>query len=228
MNYQRYYRPSLLAIALGGSLLALVWGIKTPLLSRPTVATFDFPEKVPLSGWKQWASKPLDFPSSNDLTPIASKTYQYRSLDGSTLDIQMRYLKTAKADIPSLWREYSRLPPTPQIFNQPGIGAIAWTTYQNRLYLSACINPEGPSTVTADQYLRTKLVTGKNLDWFGAWLWGRADLLDQRCLWSHLSLALGSQRTVTRSPLENQEPHQVLQTVGKSWFEWWKFHYPPQ
>ena len=106
MKHRNFYRPSVLAIALGGTMVALFWGIKTPLLSRPTVAPFTFPEKVPLSGWKQVRSHALEFPSSNDLTPIASRSYQYLSPDGLTLNIQMRYLNTAKADIPNFLREY--------------------------------------------------------------------------------------------------------------------------
>ena len=53
MKNWNFYRPSLLVIALGGTIVALFWGIKTPLLSRPTVAPFTFPKQVPLSGWKQ-------------------------------------------------------------------------------------------------------------------------------------------------------------------------------
>jgi hypothetical protein len=131
----------------------------------------------------------------------------------------MRYLNTAKADIPTLLREYTKDPPVTQITHQEGVGAIALITHPDRMYLSACINPQGPSTVTTDQYLRTKLVTGKNLNWFLAWLGGKENLLDQRCLWSHLSLSRGSL-------LENQNSPKILQDAWKSWFEWWMFHYP--
>ncbi|PZV27806.1 MAG: hypothetical protein DCF12_02370 [Snowella sp.] len=217
MNQWNFYRPSVLAITLGGSLLALFWGIKTPLLSRPTVAPFTFPEKVPLSGWKQVRSHALDFPSSNELTPIASRSYQYLSPDGLTLNIQMRYLNTAKADIPKLLREYIEDSPITQITHQAGVGAIALGNHQDRPYLSTCINPQGPSTVTADQFLRTKLVTGKTLNGFLGWLWGKSNLLDQRCLWSHLTLS---------TPSENHNSQKILQNAGQSWFKWWIAHYP--
>jgi cyanosortase A-associated protein len=217
MNHWNFYRPSVLAIALGGTMLALFWGIRTPLLSRPTVAPFTFPEKVPLSGWKQVTSNALDFPNSHELTAIASRSYQYRSPDGLTLNIQMRYLNTGKADIPNLLHEYTEDPPIAQITHQEGVGAIALGHHQDSLYLSACINPQGPSTVTADQFLRTKLVTGKNGDWFLAWLWGQSNLLDQRCLWSHLSLPVQSR---------NQNSQKILQDAWQSWFKWWIVHYP--
>ena len=205
MKNWNFYRPSLLAIALGGTIVALFWGIKTPLLSRPTVAPFTFPEKVPLSGWKQVRSHALKFPSSNELTPIASRSYQYLSPDGLTLNIQMRYLNTAKADIPNLLRKYI------------GDTSISQITHQDRSYLSSCINPQGPSTVTSDQFLQTKLVTGKNLNGFLGWLWGKSNLLDQRCLWSHLTLSV---------PSGNQNSQKTLQNAGQSWFKWWVSHYP--
>ena len=217
MKNWNFYRPSLLAIALGGTMVALFWGIKTPLLSRPTVAPFTFPEKVPLSGWKQVRSHALEFPSSNELTPIASRSYQYLSPDGLTLNIQMRYLNTAKADIPNLLRKYIGDTSISQITHQEGMGAIALGNHQNRSYLSACINPQGPSTVTSDQFLQTKLVTGKNLNGFLGWLWGKSNLLDQRCLWSHLTLSV---------PSGNQNSQKTLQNAGQSWFKWWVSHYP--
>ncbi len=221
MSHWDLYRPSFLAIALGGTILAFGWGIKTPLLPRPTVAAFTFPEKIPLSRWKQISSTPLVPPNSTKIIPIASKAYQYRSSRGLILNIQMRYLNASKADIPNLLNEYTTIPSSPKISHQPGIGAIALITHKDRLYLSACINPEGPTTATADQYLRTKLTTGKNLDWFLAWLGGRANLLDQRCLWSHLSVS-------PRSPIETLETQKTLQAAWKDWFEWWKINFPSQ
>lgn len=217
MNHWKFYRPSVLAIALGGTMVALFWGIKTPLLSRPTVAPFTFPETVPLSGWKQVRSNALNFPNSHELTAIASRSYQYISPDGLTLNIQMRYLNTSKADIPTLLSEYTEGPPISQITHQEGVGAIALGNDQERSYLSACINPQGPSTVTADQFLRTKLVTGKDYNWFFGWLRGKSNLLDQRCLWSHLTLSRRG---------ENQNSPKVLQEASQTWFNWWISHYP--
>lgn len=217
MSRWNFYRPSILAIALGGTMIALFWGIKTPLLSRPTVTPFTFPAIVPLPQWKQISSKPLDFPNSPDLTAIASRSYQYLSPDGLKLTIQMRYLNTAKADIPTLLREYTKDPPITQITHQEGVGAIALGNDQDRSYLSACINPQGPSTVTADQFLRTKLVTGKDYNWFLGWLQGKSNLLDQRCLWSHATLSRQG---------ENQNSSTILQETSQTWFNWWISHYP--
>ena len=217
MNHWNFYRPSLLAIALGGTIVALFWGIKTPLLFRPTVMPFTFPEQIPLSGWKQVRSHALNFPSSNELIPIASRSYQYLSPDGLTLTIQMRYLNTAKADIPKLLREYIEDSSITQITHQEGVGAIALGNHQDRSYLSACINPQGPSTVTSDQFLQTKLVAGKTLNGFLGWLWGKSNLLDQRCLWSHLTLSRQG---------ENQNSPKILQKAWQTWFNWWTSHYP--
>lgn len=213
MSLRNYYRSSILAIALGGSLLTLGFGLQTALQPRPTVAEITLPETVPLTGWQLIQSSPLLPEGSALLKPISSRVYQYRNVQGGELEVQAYYLDANKADIEDFLKNYTTLPSRPQISYQLNIGAIALIPAQHRMYLSACINPQGPSTVTADQYLRAKLLSGKTFSWFKDWLWGRANLLDQRCLWSHLSVPL-------RSPSANQEAQLVLQEAWRNWFEW--------
>ncbi|MEB3310443.1 MAG: cyanoexosortase A system-associated protein [Snowella sp.] len=213
MSLWDHYRSSVLAIACGGTLLALGWGLKTSLQPRPTVAEMALPKTVPLAGWQQTQSYPLMAEGSALLKPISSRAYQYRHPQGWDLEIQAYYLDASQADIHDFLQTYTTLSSTPQISHQPHIGAIAVLPTPNRVYLSACINPQGPSTVTADQYLRVKLISGKTLSWFKDWLWGRAPLLDQRCLWSHLSIPL-------RSPSDTKNAQKILEKAWHRWFEW--------
>ncbi len=213
MNLRNFYRSSVLAIAVGGSLLTLGVGLRTSLQPRPTVAKISLPQTVPLRGWQPTQSSSLLPEGSALLKPISSRVYQYRNAQKWELEIQAYYLDANKADIQDFLQNYTTLPARPQISYQLNIGMIALIPAQHRLYLSACINPNGPSTVTADQYLRAKLISDKNLSWFKDWLWGRAPLLDQRCLWSHLSVPL-------RSPSDRQEAQVVLQEAWRNWYAW--------
>lgn len=213
MSLWDHYRSSILAIAFAGTLLALGAGLKTSLQPRPTVAEMPLPATVPLKGWQLTHSSPLTPEGSALLKPISSRVYRYRNAQGWELEAQAYYLDANKADIQDFLQNYTQLSASPQISHQLNMGAIALIPTQNRVYLSACIHPQGSSTVTADHYLRTKLLSGKSVDWFKDWLWGQASLLDQRCLWSHLSVPL-------RSPSASQEAQIVLQQAWRNWFEW--------
>jgi cyanosortase A-associated protein len=219
-NSWKTLRIPCLALVLGGTIIALGIGSKTPLQPRPEIAAYIFPATIDLPNWQQTDHYPLPKPEDKKLAPIASQAYQYQR-DGKVLTIEMRYLTAAKGDIAQFMRWHTKIPDSvsTEIQQNPDNGSYIFFTYQNKAYLSACINPQGASTATGRQYLQSKLLSGINPKQFVGWLTGKDTLFDQRCLWSHLSLPL-------RPATNPSEARQILQESWGSWYIWWVNHFP--
>jgi cyanosortase A-associated protein len=211
--------PCLVAV-LSGSVVALGVGMKTPLQPRPAIALYSFPATIPLAGWQPVDHYPLTSPEDKKLTPIASQAYQYQG-NGKTLTIEMRYLTATKGDVTQFMRWYSKIPDSvaTEVHQQPGKGSYVFLTYQNKAYLSSCINPQGQSTATGRQYLQSKVISGINPKQLLGWLVAKDTLFDQRCLWSHLSLPV-------KSPADLEATHGLLRETWGLWYDWWQTNFP--
>lgn len=213
-------RLSFLVAVFGGAVVALAVGMKTPLQPRPAIATYTFPETIPLTGWQAVENYPLPSPEAQKSTTLASQGYKYQR-DGKTLTIEMRYLKATKGDVSQFMRWYDNIPGSvnAEVHQQPGKGSYILLSYQNQAYLSSCINPQGQSTATGSQYLQSKILSGINPKQFFGWLVGQDTIFDQRCLWSSLYLPL-------KSSADLEETHRLLKETWGSWYDWWQTNYP--
>lgn len=214
-----HLRIPCLAVVLSGTVAALGMGMKTPLQPRPTYAAYTFPDTVPLPGWQLQRSYTLSNPE-DEKPLLASQGYQY-TFDGTTLTVETRYLTATKGDVTQFIRWYTDLPENlkTKVHHQDNSGAYVLLTDQDALYLSACINPQGPSTATGQQYLQSKLLSATNFRQVWGWLIGQDTIFDQRCLWSHLSLSV--------QPSSNlEEPQQTLEEAWRSWYSWWMNNFP--
>jgi cyanosortase A-associated protein len=217
MFYWKQARISFLVVIFGSVLFVLGKSILTPSVTKySTAASFVFPEKVPLDGWQPLASRPL-LESNAELLPAAQKHYQY-ARNGQILDIEMRYFTGTDGDVSSFIRNYTSLVPSLILREQASLGYYGLFVNRQRAYLSACINPRGGSTVTDEQFEQNRYFYDVRLNRLLPWLLGQESLIDNRCLWAHLSV-----------PLKNSSPetaYQVLENVWFSWYEWWHPRFP--
>lgn len=216
-------RIPLLAVIFSSVFLALGKTILAPTTAKnSTVTPFVFPAAVPLPKWEPKKSSPLAEPIAESSEYLSGRHYRYTQND-LTLDIEMRYMVNTTADVKSFIENYSSMPPSPAKLSlflryKEGIGFYNLFAYQQRTYLSTCINSRGGITVTTSQFKLNRDSYDIRLERLLPWLLGRQNTLDMRCLWAHLSI-----------PLKNSSPedaYRSLETALFSWYQWWQPRFP--
>ncbi|WP_017652411.1 cyanoexosortase A system-associated protein [Fortiea contorta] len=207
------FRLTLLFFTFSSILLLLGKVIWFPTVNKTDDTTsFVFPEKIPLLGWKPVTINAAT-PPTTKLQIISQKSYRYTQ-NNTPVDIEMRYVKSG--DVPYFIKTLTSNS-TPAIVRQhQEIGFYGLGIDQQRAYLSACINPQGKSTFTNEQFNQNlSNIDSKNIL---SWLQGERNLKDQRCLWTHLSLNLQKS-----SP---EAAYKRLENVWFSWYRWWQPRFP--
>ena len=188
----------------------------------PIKKTYIFPESVALASWTLVASQSINAhlvqpPAYISGNFLAGKHYSYHQ-NNQLLEIEMRYLSNTNGDLKSfIISQTGELSPVLQQDNEGGFYGLY--TYQQKAYLSSCINPRGSSTVTSDRFKRNRMIYDTRLPRIMLWLTGQQELHDHRCLWAHLSMPLA-----TDVPLD--ETYHILKTAWQDWHNWWQSNYP--
>lgn len=220
------WRSSFLATTCAGVCLVTAYSCIEPTAGNRQAASFIFPDSVPLNSWQPTATESL----TNERTEIennqdfikSSRGYTYIK-DGIPLMVEMRYLVGTRGDISNLIEEQTAIPP--EILKKAeeqkleGVGFHSLFVYQDRAYLSSCINPSGSSTVTGKQFSQNLYAHNLNHTVLLAWLLGKASIRDRRCLWAHFSTP------VTES--EPEQAYQILEKAWQEWYRWWQPRFPP-
>jgi len=229
-------RISLLAVILGGVVLVLGKEIFSPVASSSKVVQqplpLVFPATVGLQDWQETSSrsltesvsKPAATADDSRIRSLSGREYKYVR-NNLPLDIRMLYVINTRGKFgpKSIIQYYSPVKlafnsPSVDVRHQQGIGFYSVFAYQQRAYLSACINPRGGSTVSQLQFMLNRYIHDLRWSRILPWLLGQGPLTDRRCLWAHLSI-----------PLENSAPeeaYQSLETVWFSWYRWWQPRFP--
>lgn len=221
MTFGRQLRGLLLVGTFVGVLLVLGGSILNPVAEKRRVTSFVFPPEVPLPGWQPLGSGRLT-ESAESHSFLAGKHYRY-SRNDLPLDIEMRYGDyEMTTDIKLFIAGYTAIPLTPShplLFRQQqGVGFYNLIAYQERAYLSACINPQGGSTITAEQFNHNRLTYDLRFSRLLPRLLGQESLLDRRCLWAHLSIP-------TRR-LTPESAYPLLEQAWFAWYQWWSPRFP--
>lgn len=211
----KYLRVPFLMLACGG----VVFVFAKLLLAPPTVKSYaprpyTFPESVPLPNWTQQGSEPLDLPDSKS-SVLAAHHYQYRQNE-VTLQIKMRYLR-GNGEVKGYLDNHTNIPTDPTI-RKTEAGYYGVLTHDGTAYLSTCIAPRGRSSFTAKQFQRNALLYDPRPSRVLKWWLGQQRLIDQRCLWAHLS-----------TPVENgsaEAAYDVLEAAWQPWLEEWQSRFP--
>jgi len=209
-------RVSLLALTFGGVILVLGKSVFAPASEKKSTAqAFEFPTDVPLPSWQPLGSQSL-------MEPLG-RNYQYRQGD-LKLVIEMRYVESPFEN-EALFREYnpSVLSPgelAPTIRQHKAIGAYSLSVDEQRAYLRACINPRADSAITYTQLIQNRYKADLRLGRLLPWLMDQESLLDNRCLWTHLSLSIKDS-----SP---EQAYQTLENTWLPWYQWWHSRFSQQ
>ncbi len=178
-----------LGMACAATAFTFVKTLTTPVVSvKPSPLVL--PEQLPLSDWQWFNHEQVD----------RSNTYYYRDQE-TTLKIHTTLQQGG--NLPSKIRNQWRVPETEIMIRKvEKLGSYGLFVTEEAAFLTACINPNGTTTVTAQQFSRNQLwqavqpqrVMALALD-------QTAVFRDPRCLRLTLSTPLESQRAETVLPL---------------------------
>jgi cyanosortase A-associated protein len=228
-NNKHKLRFGLLAVLASGSLLIFGRSLLDNSIGKPTPLIF--PDKIELAQAQLKVSQikptePIVDTKSFFGQPkfMTGSRYEYL-VDDLPVSIDLRYAVGTDGDLYVLVKELTEAKIDEDQFRlksvrKDPIGYYFVFDYQNRLYLTACVNPRGISTVTREQFDDNASSQILNRDVLIGWLLGQKDLRDRRCLFTLISTPL-----TTNS--DRQEVTQKLEKVWISWYEWWKPRFPP-
>ncbi|MEO0839054.1 MAG: cyanoexosortase A system-associated protein [Cyanobacteria bacterium J06632_19] len=217
INWKQIRIP-FLTLTFGSVLLVLGKVILIPPPEKPKLSKFVFPDNVPLPQWQQSENHSLSKPQEKETQFISQKDYLYNR-NNKYLDIEMRYLPLPGGDFMSLLRQHQAVASSPVVRQHEKIGFyVLGVDKQQQAYLSTCINPRGGTTVTFSQFNKNRYLYDLQPQRLVSWLFGKHELFDRRCLWTHMSL-----------PIKDSSPKatfQTLETAWLSWYQWWQSRFP--
>ena len=204
------------------------------------VATYSFPQQIPLPGWQLTASEPVSIPQKEQNLPQQTmdlEAYQIEAIDSNRKDIlsgQIYHYRKAGQDltvnfyyipsssnlgnVQSYYNLLSFLPDLPKLIEplekvNPKGHHLQFSSEENH-YLTACINSMGKSTATVSQFIAYFYRPYLNPSQWLNLLNGKQTLRDKRCVWGQLSLAKAE-----RSDAE-------LEAVWQALLSYWQDNFP--
>ncbi|MDM3849446.1 MAG: archaeosortase/exosortase family protein [Aphanizomenon gracile PMC627.10] len=202
------------------------------------IATYSFPQQIPLPGWQLTASEPVSIPQKEQNLPqqtrdmeayqmeadlrediLSGQIYHYRKT-GQDLTVNFYYIPSSSSlgNIQSYYKSLAFLPDLPKLIeplekiNPKGYHLQFSSGGKN--YLTACINSMGKSTATVSQFIayfyRPYLNPSQWLNLFN----GKQTLRDKRCVWGQLSL----------SKADGSEAE--LEAVWQALLSYWQGNFP--
>lgn len=222
MNPWKKLRIPVLIFTFASAVFVFGKTISDPAIGKRTATPFVFPAKVPLPQWQFVASKSLPSRTIDELPygkmVLPGMQYSYQQ-NGIPLKIEMRYEVNAGGDVKELIEKYTDIrfspsQPMPNIRQNKQVGFYGVFVKGQYAYLDTCINPRGGSTFTSEQFDYNRVHYDLQFQRVLLWLFGRQELRDNRCLWTHFTI-----------PLNQSSPESALVTLEQAWFSWYKWWY---
>lgn len=217
----------LIAIA---SISAIAMSMSFFLPNFKTRTKFQLPEQIALPDLKFQSSREVNkLINSNNLNISSTRQYVYTFADSSLeteLRIDTAYMLSS-ATVPDSLSVLAIKYPNSNLETRQieGVGHFTLFTHEQRAYLASCINPRGGSTVTLEQFNNNRNKYDISSERVARYMIGIADLRDNRCLLTAMSIALDSQ--ITPQSQETLEPiYQKLQRSWSNWFANWQGNFP--
>ncbi|MEM8640312.1 MAG: cyanoexosortase A system-associated protein [Cyanobacteria bacterium P01_G01_bin.54] len=202
------------------------WVALDPKVGRLQV--YEFPEQVALDSAQHQDSdrlKPVKKPEYEGSSYPAGQHYQYR-VAGRPLDVEIRYVIKTQGGVDKFTREHPHFADAEeqnaevvaQLRFDRETGHYALLNYNERTYLSACINPRGKTTASSEQYVQNQDLYDTVLGRTGTWLLGRERWRDNRCLWTLMYTPTGA---------NSQQSQARLEALWEEWAPYWQTNFPP-
>jgi cyanosortase A-associated protein len=220
----RSLRLLLLSIAFTGTIVVLGRTLIAPKTENAAIAAASLPDRVSLEGWQQVSSRPL--PAGTDLG--VGQQFEYRQ--GNTpLNIETRMM-VGDGNVSRFLFVYTPIRAANanlKIKYQPGVGFYGIVPHGGKLYLSACTNPRGDSTVTEQQFMQNRYTYDFQPRRILTWILGQGSLMDQRCLWTLMSVPLSPGSSPSGNLPDTNKNAASLESAWLEWHRWWHTHFPP-
>jgi cyanosortase A-associated protein len=215
-------RISLFAITLGGALLTLGKLLTLPKIDQNSVQVVNtLPPSVPLPGWQLLSNAELKANKDSRF----GRSYRYQQ-GNNVLNADVHYM-TSDGNVSRYLFVYSPVRTANanlKVKYQPETGFYGVLSHQGKAYLTACVNPRGPSTVTEQQFTQNRYAHDLKVDRILPWAMGQESLIDRRCLWTLLSTPVATDVTAGNS---EEAAYKNLETAWLAWHQWWQANYPP-
>lgn len=236
-------RISLLAITflgLSGVLIRVILEPKPEV--RKTIDYLEFPKAIPLAGWQAVKSNSLE--KSHERTNENTGESEIQKI---TKGHFYQYEQNTKPLKVEAWSEkyvgnisffllsYKQMKASSnfKVKYQDDIGYYAFFDDLDHVYLTACINPKGETTVTDDQFSKNRYANGWGIQRAFLWLIGQQDLFESRCLWTLMWLPdttdptqLDLSISLDEKNVKLNEVEQELEKAWLEWYQWWKANLP--
>lgn len=215
-------RSGLLALVFGVTVLLALRAIVRPEVARERTfaVAFDFPEAVPLENWQLQRQQPWSPPQERDRPLARARSagveYAYVAPEGGQLQARVRFISRAgNGNTSRLLQTYTAVQPATVRIDtsyREGKGFYGFFIFAGEASILACINAQGDTTVTGQQFSQTITLKPERLF---PWLLGRQDLFDRSCLFSILS--------VPARPTETSlEDYPELEAAWLGWVARWQ------
>ncbi len=208
----------LTSLAMAGITIAT---LLMPQVGRREIKSLQFPSQVTLSGWEEQNSVSLvDNPETGlQLHRLRSGQKYHYQQQGTEVTAALRFFSPTfgniehyvkKTDDPPLQKAYAQ----GKTSYLPDLGTYRLFNDQETAYLSACLTPEGESTINVAAYVNKTNRGIFNWETLIPRLLGQRSLRERRCLWVHLS-----------TPLQQDSPedsYRRLESVFKTGYSQWQ------
>lgn len=237
VNFRDRPNPFLLTISVILGLIFLNLSLFfSPIAGVNQIASYQFPDKIPLANWKivdsdasTWIGRNLK-PDSSSRTEqeveldnlnkiLAGQIYRYKN-SSSELIVNTNYIVNTLASISNYYDNFKKSSQLKNAVEKKGKdGFYLNFTNDNQLHFTACVNSEGKTTVTPNQfrsYFYSSSLSNFEIGHIFKWLMGKALLKDKRCL-------------LLEASIDSRSPDRDAQLMG-AWTElvsYWKKNFPP-
>lgn len=204
---------------------AAIYQVFVPTAGRQLLPANAFPDRLSLNGWHLAKATEIKSPLTDALVTSGSGLVQsgkqYRLLkNNQQLEIQMHYVVNTKgepiSDVESTKTRVKDI--QKKIIELDGIGYYELKNDGNLVYLTACINPRGGSTVTRAQFNQNR--SNYDFTWSRVvpWVLGLEILKDNRCVWVQISTRLNG--------ANDESAYRILESVWAANYSTWQSQFP--
>jgi len=192
-----------------------------PKAANRKPSNFSFPQSVPIPRWQLSSSKAIA-PENPKLEEffLDIHEYEYSQVTQPPLKIGMYYTLGTRGEssvflTKRLKIESGPIPIVQDFKGNAETGYYSMYNYKGRSHLLSCINPQGTSTATSQQFLANRSKYDFQPERFMPWLLGQESLRDMRCLWVEMSM-----------PVEPEIAYPILEKTWVGWYQYWQNKFP--
>jgi len=209
--------PKKVQLGLLAALTVSAMSISIKAVVLPPKRFTNLPLSIPLKNWTILSAKSTQERSDS----LSSRHYIYRR---STSMLKIETYLMQDGDVKRFLLTHPSTQNAGNVLKvkfHPEIGFYGFLVQNQRLYLTACINPSKKSTVTIQQFNSVK-IHKLSFQYISNWLFNREESFEQPCLWTLMSIPLSNQNQLNLTT--QVEAVHLLEHAWMDWFNWWELN----